>query len=156
MKHLSLALAVVTLSLGCALGVDTKVKVSSEAAEHQFLNSPGRTDNNPYSTAVRVGDTLYISGNIGIDPETGRPPETIEEEVRLVMDDIKQALDLADMTTDDLVMVQVFCSDVSLYDAFNSTYRTYFSDHFPARAFLGSGPLLRGARFEVNGIAVKQ
>ena len=154
MKHLSLALAVVTLPLGCAFDVDSKVSVG--AAEHQFLNSPGRTDNNPYSTAVRVGDTLYISGNIGIDPETGRPPETVEEEVRLVMDDMQQALDLADMTTDDLVWVQVFCSDVSLYDAFNKAYRTYFSDHFPARAFLGSGPLLRGARFEVNGIAVKQ
>ena len=153
MKHLSLALAVVTLLLGWSL---VHTEVSRGTTEHQFMNLPGRVDNNPYSTAVRVGDTLYLSGDIGTDPETGRPPAAVEEEVRLVMDDMKQALDLADMTTDDLVMVQVFCSDVSLYDAFNNAYRTYFSDHFPARAFLGSGPLLRGARFEVNGIAVKQ
>ncbi len=153
MKHLSLALAVVTLLLGWSL---VHTKVSRGATEHQFMNSPGRTDNNPFSTAVLVGDTLYLSGDIGIDPETGRPPAAVEEEVRLIMDGMKQVLEMADMTTDDLVMVQVFCSDVSLYDAFNDVYRTYFGDHFPARAFLGSGPLLRGARFEVNGIAVKQ
>ena len=59
------------------------------------------------------------------------------------------------MTMDDLVWVQVLCPDLSLYDEFNSIYRTYFKDHFPARAFLDSGPLLRGAHFEVMGIAVK-
>ena len=51
--------------------------------------------------------------------------------------------------------MKVFCSDVSLYGEFNQVYAEYFSDDPPARAFLGSGPLLFGARFEVNGIAVK-
>ena len=60
------------------------------------------------------------------------------------------------MWVDDLVSVQVFCSDVSHYDSFNRVYRTYFTKEFPARAFLGSGPLLFGARFEVQGIAVKR
>jgi len=54
------------------------------------------------------------------------------------------------------VSVQVFCSDVSHYDAFNRVYRTYFKKEFPARAFLGSGTLLFGARFEVQGIAVRR
>jgi enamine deaminase RidA (YjgF/YER057c/UK114 family) len=57
---------------------------------------------------------------------------------------------------DDLVSVQVFCSDVGHYDAFNRVYRTFFSGEFPARAFLGSGTLLFGARFEVQGIAVRR
>jgi enamine deaminase RidA (YjgF/YER057c/UK114 family) len=57
---------------------------------------------------------------------------------------------------DDLVAVQVFCSDISLYDEFNAIYRTYFSGGFPTRAFIGSGKLLRGGRFEVQGIAVKR
>jgi 2-iminobutanoate/2-iminopropanoate deaminase len=56
---------------------------------------------------------------------------------------------------DDLVSVQVFCSDVANYDAFNAVYRTYFHGEYPARAFLGSGKLLFGARYEVMGIAVK-
>ena len=60
------------------------------------------------------------------------------------------------MTMDDLVSVQIFCSDVRHYDAFNGVYRTYFKKEFPARAFIGAGTLLFGARFEVQGIAVKR
>jgi enamine deaminase RidA (YjgF/YER057c/UK114 family) len=52
--------------------------------------------------------------------------------------------------------VQVFCPDLSLYDQFNAVYRTYFTDHFPARAFVGSGPLLRGGHFEILGTAIRQ
>jgi len=60
------------------------------------------------------------------------------------------------MTMDDLVFVQVFCPDVSLYDKFNSAYRSYFGKEYPARAFVGSGSLLRGGHFEMLGIAVKR
>jgi enamine deaminase RidA (YjgF/YER057c/UK114 family) len=56
---------------------------------------------------------------------------------------------------DDLVWVQVFCPDLALYDEFNAVYRTYFERGFPARSFIGSGPLLFGSRFEINAIAVK-
>jgi 2-iminobutanoate/2-iminopropanoate deaminase len=52
--------------------------------------------------------------------------------------------------------VQVFCSDVSLFDTWNKVYPTYFGKDLPARAFLGSGPLLFGARFEMQGIAVRR
>jgi 2-iminobutanoate/2-iminopropanoate deaminase len=62
----------------------------------------------------------------------------------------------AGMTMDDLVSVQIYCSDLRHYDAFNTVYRRYFTREFPARAFLGSGPLLFGARFEVVGVAVKR
>ena len=60
------------------------------------------------------------------------------------------------MTMDDLVYVTVYCPDLSLYGEFNSVYRTYFTGEFPARAFIGSGPLLFGGHFEVQGIAVKR
>ena len=56
----------------------------------------------------------------------------------------------------DLVSVQVFCPDLSLYEKFNEIYRTYFIKNFPARAFIGSGPLLRGGRFEAQGIAIRR
>jgi 2-iminobutanoate/2-iminopropanoate deaminase len=59
------------------------------------------------------------------------------------------------MTMNDLVSVQVFCPDLMLYDKFNTIYRSYFGKDFPARAFLGSGPLLRGAHFEIQGVAAK-
>ena len=56
----------------------------------------------------------------------------------------------------DLVPVQIFCPDLSLYERFNEIYRTSFSKNFPARAFISSGPLLRGGRFESQGIAVRR
>ena len=67
---------------------------------------------------------------------------------------MKAKLALAGLTMDDLVSIQVFCSDLSLYDTFNAVYRTYFERDFPVRAFIGSGPLLRNGRFEISGIAV--
>ena len=132
------------------------IEDSRGASEHRFINVPGRTDSNPFSNAVLVGDTLYLAGDIGIDPATGAPPPKIEDEVRLVMDGMKARLEMVGMSMDDLVMVEVYCPDLSLYGQFNDVYRTYFTDHFPARAFLGSGPLLLDGHFEVTGIAVRQ
>ncbi len=82
-------------------------------------------------------------------------PESVEQEARLVMDGIKTKVELAGLTMDDIVQVQVFCPDLALYEQFNEVYKTYFDEHFPARAFIGSGPLLRNGRFEVNAIAVR-
>ncbi|WP_263366330.1 RidA family protein [Edaphobacter bradus] len=110
----------------------------------------------PFADAVLVeGRTLYLSGRIGLIPGTTKVPDTVEEEARLVMQDLQRVLALAGMTLDQLVSVQVFASDVSHWERFNAVYRTYFSGQLPTRAFLGSGTLLFGARFEVQGIAVK-
>src|SRR6185312_7144569 len=70
---------------------------------------------------------------------------------RLVKKGVKRTLESAGLTMDDLLSVQIFCSDVSLFEAFNAVYRTYFKNEFPVRAFLGSGKLLFDARFEVQG-----
>jgi reactive intermediate/imine deaminase len=129
-------------------------KTSASAPRHIVL--PSRTDTLPYSDGVLVDDTLYLAGRIGIDPQTGRPPEDVEKEIRLLLDGMKTSLAAVGLTMDDLVSVQVFCPDLSLYEKFNEIYRTYFSKNFPARAFIGSGPLLRGGRFEVQGIAVRR
>ena len=101
-----------------------------------------------------MGNTLYLSGKLGL--EGGQVPETAEQEAANVLDNIKSVLEAAGLTMDDLVVVQVYASDVGDYGAFNSVYRTYFTTEFPARAFLGSGTLLFGARFEVMGIAVRR
>ncbi len=110
----------------------------------------------PYSNGVLVGNTLYLAGVIGVERETGRVPDDVEKEIRNALDQMKAVLAEAGMTMEDLVSVQVFCPDLSLYNTFNSVYRTYFTQEFPARAFLGSGPLLRGGHFEIQGIAVKR
>jgi enamine deaminase RidA (YjgF/YER057c/UK114 family) len=122
----------------------------------RHINLPNRPIEAPFSDGVLVGNTLYLAGRIGFDPATGKPPAEVEAEVRLLLDGLKATLTAAGMTMDDLVSVQIHCPDLSLYDRFNKVYRSYFGEHVPARAFIGSGPLLRGGRFEAMGIAIKQ
>jgi 2-iminobutanoate/2-iminopropanoate deaminase len=129
---------------------------SPATATRQIVNLPGRTPGLPFSDAVLVGDTLYLSGRIGIDPVTGRAPADLDAEIKLLLDGVDSVLREAGMTMDDLVSVQIFCPDVSLWEPFNAAYVKRFSGPLPARAFLGSGPLLLGGRFELMGIAVRR
>ena len=125
-------------------------------AQTQHVFVPADDPKRPFSNAVVIEDTIYLAGHIGLDPKTGKPPANVDDEARAVLDAIKQTLAKSDATMEDLVSVQVFCSDLSTYDAFNAVYRTYFKGPFPARAFLGTNKLLLNARFEVQGIAVKR
>ena len=86
----------------------------------------------------------------------GQVPDSAAEEARVLLDSIKSTVEEAGMTMDDLVYVQIFSSDVADYDAFNSVYRTYFTQEYPARAFIGVGTLLFNARFEMQSIAVRR
>jgi reactive intermediate/imine deaminase len=129
---------------------------SGKRGTRRHMNLPGRSHSYPFSDAVQVGETLYLSGRIGFDPATSKPAAKVEDEARLVLDGIRQVLAEAGMNMNDLVSVQVFCPDVSLFETFNGVYRHFFNGELSARAFLGSGPLLFGARFEVQGIAVRR
>ncbi len=131
-----------------------KRKKSKPGRRHIILSN--RKTPRPFSDAVLVRDTLYLSGRIGIDPKTGKVPPDVDEELRLLFDEFTAVLAEAKMTMDDLVWVQVFSPDVSLWDRFNSAYVKRFSQDLPARAFLGSGPLLLGGRFEMMGIATRK
>ena len=111
----------------------------------------------PFSGAVQAGDTLYVAGTTdGADPATGKAPVDATRGAQVVLDNIKRTVEGAGYTMDDLVWVQIFTSDLKYYADFNAVYRTYFkSSEMPARAFIGAGSLLGGARFEVMGVAVK-
>jgi 2-iminobutanoate/2-iminopropanoate deaminase len=122
--------------------------------ENEIL-PPGIT-RKPFSDAVRAGKSLYVSGRIGIDPSTGKPPENVDAEAHALMDNLKGVLDAAGMKMKDLVQITVFCPDLSQYASFNDVYLSYFDGDLPARAFVGSGPLLFGARFELTAIAVSR
>lgn len=133
----------------------TIAAVSGPPRETINPRTPSNRTDPPFSGAVLVGDTLYLSGQLGLGPDR-KPPQDVSAEAKLVMDAVKAQVVAAKMTMDDLVYVQIFCSDVAHYDAFNAVYRTYFTKEFPARAFIGSGKLLFDARFEVQGIAVRR
>jgi len=122
----------------------------------RYINLPDRRAPLPFSDAVLVGDTLYLSGRIGIDPATGLVPPDVGEELRLLFDGFEAVLREANMSMDDLVWVQVYSPDISLWERFNAAYLERFSKALPARAFLGSGQLLLGGRFEMLGVAVKR
>jgi len=132
--------------------------ISASAADRKFIVKPRASDMKalPFSDAVLVGNTLYIAGHIGLDAKTGAPPASAEDEARLVMDGIKQTVESAGLTMDDVVSMHVFCTDLKFYDTFNSVYKTYFHGDYPARAFVGTSNLLRGGKYEVLGIAIKK
>ena len=110
----------------------------------------------PFRQSVRAGDTVYIAGQIGLDAQTGKPPADVRDEARLVMERLRSALRREGLTTADLVMVTVHAPNVDAdYAPFNEVYVTFFDGPYPARAFLGSGPLLFGARFEVTAVAAR-
>ena len=126
------------------------------AKSRRYINLPNRPARLPFSDAVLVDDTLYISGRIGLDAATGEAPASVDAELDLLFEGFQAVLREAGMTMDDLVWVQVYSPDVSLWQKFNAAYVKLFAREFPARAFLGSGTLLLKGRFEMLGIAVKQ
>ncbi len=139
--------------VGFVVGVTCVVTTSAQSSR-RYVNprsaaNPANATQPPFSGAVVVGDTAYLSGVLGSG-------DTAEAAATAGLNSLQNSLKAAGMTMDDLVTVQVFCPDVANYDAFNKVYRTFFKQEFPARAFLGSGPLLQGAKFEIQGIAVKR
>jgi len=154
MKKIVMLITMLILA-AASLAAQAAPKKAEAQSERRYINLP-KVVQAPFSDGVLVGNTLYIAGRIGVDPKTGKPPDDLEQEIRIVLDGIKSVLAEAGMTMDDIVFVQVFCPDISLYGKFNDVYKSYFGKDYPARAFVGSGPLLRGGHFEVNGIAVKR
>ena len=146
--------ALLVLIVAAGVSMSAQAADSSQSAR-RYINLP-KPVQAPFSDGVLVGNTLYIAGRLGIDPKTGKLPEDVDQEARIALDGVKSVLSEAGMTMDDLVFVQVFCPDVSLYAKFNDVYKGYFGTDYPARAFVGSGQLLRGAHFEMNAIAVKR
>ena len=109
----------------------------------------------PYSSGIMAGGTFYVAGTLGIDPATGQVATDPEKEAHMVIERVQDTLKKAGLTLDDLVSVTIYCTDLSLYDAFNGVYRGYFHGNFPTRAFIGASKLVRNAHFEIQAIAVR-
>ncbi len=144
--------------LAATIGLCTLPAIAFAAQVEHFpagSNTPGGVSP-AFSAAVQAGDTLYVSGTTdGTDPDTGKLPVDATTGAKVVLNNVKKAVETAGYTMDDLVWLQIFTSDLKYYGDFNAVYRTYFKGPLPARAFIGAGSLLGGAHFEVMGIAVK-
>jgi 2-iminobutanoate/2-iminopropanoate deaminase len=132
--------------------------LAAGAADRKYIVGPRPANATalPFSDGVLVGNTLYIAGHLGLDAKTGMPPANADEEAKSVMEGVKRTVESAGLAMDDVVSLQIFCTDLKEYETFNAVYKTYFHGDYPARAFLGADKLIRGAKFEVMGIAVKR
>lgn len=120
----------------------------------QYLNMPGTEDlGMPFSSAVRVDNTLYLSGNLGNLPGSDElAPGGIRAETRQTMENIKAVLEQFGSSMDQVVKCTVFLADISEWAAMNEVYRTYFSNP-PARSAFGASGLALNARVEIECIA---
>jgi 2-iminobutanoate/2-iminopropanoate deaminase len=109
----------------------------------------------PFSPGILVGDTLYVAGQTGSDLKTGKIPEDFEAEVRQTLDNIGLVLKEAGMTFDNAVAVQVYLTDMTLFQAMNTVYTTYFKEPRPARTTVGVAKLVGTARIEITVTASK-
>lgn len=147
----------VALAVGGILTASGMFTQATPQATRKVIRLAGGPVQAPFSDGILAGNTLYLAGRIGIDPKTGKVPEKIEDEIKLLLDGEKDVLAQAGMTMDDLVYVQIACTDLSLFGKFNPIYASYFSTKdYPAREFIGAGSLLLGGHFELQAIAVKR
>lgn len=147
MKGLLLLLPI-TLFLGCEITVDNEPDV-------EYLLMPGMEDLDlPFSSAVRVDNILYLSGNIGNVPGTMNLAEGgIQGETRQTLENISTVLQQFGSSMDNVVKCTVFLADMSEWGAMNEVYKTYFKNP-PARSALGASGLALDARTEIECIAV--
>jgi 2-iminobutanoate/2-iminopropanoate deaminase len=143
------------LAAGIAAGLG--IAGGAFAKSPEFLNS-GKVypANVPLAEAVRIDNTLLLSGQIGIQPGTLKlVPGGIKAEAKQTMDNIKTTLEAHGYSMSDLVKCTVMLADIGKWGEFNEIYKTYFSGQFPARSAMGVNGLAVGAQVEVECIAYK-
>ena len=110
----------------------------------------------PYSQAVKIGNTLYTSGQIAINPETGKlEMNSIEEEMHQIMKNMESVLNDANMTFDDVVKTSIFILNMDNFSRINDIYGKYFTKNFPARETVEVARLPKDVNLEISMIAVK-
>lgn len=146
-----------SLSL-CLLLSTTACRKQTNSGSDRVIISTDRAPEavGPYSQAVRVGNTLYLSGQVGLVPGTGELAEGgIEAEARRAMQNIRAILNEAGFTFGDVTEVQVYLTDIGDYSTFNEIYASRFGENPPARAVVEVSALPIGALVEIKMTAVK-
>lgn len=105
-----------------------------------------------YSQAVRVGETVYLSGQIGIDPNTQQLAEGIEAQILRVFENLKAVAEAAGGSLADVVKINIYLADLAHFAKVNEIMARYFSEPYPARAAVGVKELPRGALVEADGV----
>ncbi|MEC7821246.1 MAG: RidA family protein [Candidatus Neomarinimicrobiota bacterium] len=150
MKKLILILVYLNL-LGCE--VDFSTRINTEKNKKVIATDKAPKAIGPYSQAIEIDNTLYLAGQIGLDPASGKLVDGgIEKQTDRVMKNLQAVLDAAGYSFDNVVQTQVFVADLNDYKAMNDVYAKYFSDAPPARAAV-QAVLPRGALVEIMMVA---
>ena len=108
----------------------------------------------PYVHAVKAGETLYTSGQLGLIPATGELPDGVEAQAKQALEILKAVVEAAGLTLANVVKTTVFLADINDFAAINAIYADYFTGEAPARSCVQVAALPKGALFEIEAIAV--
>ena len=109
----------------------------------------------PYSQGIDIGNMIFFSGHIPLDPETGVMPECIEAQTRRALDNVKGLLESQNLTFKNVVKTTVFLDNINDFATMNGIYAEYFEEPYPARSAVEVAKLPKGALLEVEVVAVK-
>jgi len=142
-------------TVAVVLALAAALPAALPAQDKEVIRLPGSLEGLPFSSAVRVGDIIYLSGQIGVLPGTTELAEGgIGPETRQTMENIRQVLEYAGSALDRVIKCTVFLADIADYPAMNEVYRSFFPGHPPARSALAASGLALGAKVEIECIAL--
>lgn len=140
----------VLVALGCALAVGA----AAQKPDRQVINAPGVPPGLPFSSAVRIGNVLYLSGQIGVLPGTRQLADTgVAGQTRQVFENMQAVLTSAGSSLERVFKCTVFLSNIADYAKMNEVYATYFPKDPPARSTVAGSGLALGARVEIECLA---
>ncbi|MBI3210912.1 MAG: RidA family protein [Candidatus Solibacter usitatus] len=131
------------------LWVSLTLLASLAAAQKRVVAPPGEAANRPFSAALMVGDTLYVSGMVGRTPD-GKVPDNFEDEVKQTLENIGVVLKAGGLSFADAVAVQVYLTDMTLFERMNGVYVKYFPEPRPTRTTVGVAKLVGTYKIEIT------
>lgn len=164
MRKVMIFIIAILLGMSCVRIPEESGKISDSADEkdgeklkRNVISSPGAPEAiGPYSQAIQVGNRLYLSGQLGIDPKTGKLAEGgFEAQARQALENLKSVITEAGFAMEDVVQCQVFVTDMDNYKEFNVIYSEYFKVDFPARAVLEVSRIPADGLIEIMMVAIK-
>ena len=130
--------------------------MAADAGVKRVITPQGTPAGRPFSAGILAGDTLYVSGQTGLDSKTGKIPEKFEDEVSSCLRNVGTVLEAAGMGFSDVVAVQVYLTDMDLFQRMNVVYMEVFKEPRPTRTTLGVARLAgAGAHIEITATARK-
>jgi len=156
MNQLSLGLAAVGL-IGLAFSGSVSLALAEGTGKKAILSPNAPKPVGPYWQAIQVGNTIYLAGQVAIDPKTNEFMATasIEDQTRRILDNLKAVLEADGLGMDNIVSTTVFLKDMNDFGKMNEAYATFFKEAPPARATVEVARLPRDMKIEISAIAVR-